>query len=135
MNKYDDIINLPHYELKNHKRMNMESRAAQFAPFAALTGYSDAVSETARLTSDERILDEDSNNILDEKLHIIEDNIKNKPIITIKYFVPDLKKNGGKYITYKGKVRRIDNVNKVIIFLDDKKVQLDRIVDILLEDK
>lgn len=135
MNKYDDIINLPHYELKNHKRMSMESRAAQFAPFAALTGYSDAVSETARLTSDERILDEDSNNILDEKIHIIEDNIKNKPIITIKYFVPDLKKNGGKYITYKGKVRRIDNVNKVIIFLDDKKVQLDRIVDILLEDK
>lgn len=135
MNKYDDIINLPHYELKNHKRMNMESRAAQFAPFAALTGYSDAVIETARLTSAERFLDEDSNNILDEKLHIIEENIKNRPMIKIKYFVPDLKKNGGKYINYEGKIRRIDNVKREIIFLDDKKIQIDRIVDILLDDK
>ena len=135
MSKYDDIINLPHYELKNHKRMNMESRAAQFAPFAALTGYSDAVIETARLTSAERFLDEDSNNILDEKLHIIEENIKNRPMIKIKYFVPDLKKNGGKYINYEGKIRRIDNVKREIIFLDDKKIQIDRIVDILLDDK
>ena len=130
MNKYDDIINLPHYELKNHKRMSMESRAAQFAPFAALTGYSDSIVETARLTTKEKILDEDSNNILNEKLHIIEDNINNKPIIKIKYFEPDLKKNGGKYINYEGKVRRIDNVKREIIFLDDKKIIFDNITEI-----
>ena len=130
MNKYDDIINLPHYELKIHKRMSMESRAAQFAPFAALTGYSDAIVETARLTTKEKILDEDSNNILNEKLHIIEDNINNKPIIKIKYFEPDLKKNGGKYINYEGKVRRIDNVKREIIFLDDKKIIFDNITEI-----
>ena len=130
MNKYDDIINLPHYELKNHKRMSMESRAAQFAPFAALTGYSDSIVENASLTTKEKILDEDSNNILNEKLHIIEDNINNKPIIKIKYFEPDLKKNGGKYINYEGKVRRIDNVKREIIFLDDKKIIFDNITEI-----
>lgn len=130
MNKYDDIINLPHYELKNHKRMSMESRAAQFAPFAALTGYSEAVSETARITDKKHELDEDTKKDINKKLQLIDENIKNKPLIKIIYFVPDKRKNGGKYVSYVGNVKKLDNVNKKIIFKDDNKIKFNDIMDI-----
>lgn len=130
MNKYDSIINLPHYELRNHQRMSVESRAAQFSPFAALTGYSDSVKETARLTDKKRDLSEDMKSKIDMKLQLIEDHINERPEITVLYFVKDKKKSGGEYLEYTGKVRRIDIVNKNIIFTDKNIICLDDIFDI-----
>ena len=99
MDKYEDIINLPHHESKNHKRMSMSVRAAIFSPFSALTGYEDAVKETARIVDKKIILGEDVKNKINIELQKILKNIKDKPQVTITYFVKDKNKNGGKYIT------------------------------------
>ena len=130
MNKYENIINLQHYELKNHKRMSMESRAAQFSPFAALTGYSESIKETARLTKEKIILSEDMKSKLNMKLQIIEEHIKELPEINILYFVEDKKKSGGEYKEYTGKVRRIDKIEKKIVFVDKTIISLFDIVNI-----
>ena len=86
MNKYDEIINIPHFELKNHKRMSIESRSAQFAPFSALTGYSDSIKEIGRLTNNKKELSEDIKELINLKLLEIGNNMKNKPFITALYF-------------------------------------------------
>lgn len=128
--KYDDIINLEHHISKTHKQMSMQNRAAQFAPFAALTGYEEAVKETARFTEQKIELDEELNNILDEKLRLIQSQIKNMPEITVTYFVPDDKKRGGKYQKITGKIKKIDDYNKFIIFTDGKYIPIKDIIDI-----
>lgn len=128
--KYDDIINLEHHISKTHKQMSMQNRAAQFAPFAALTGYEEAVKETARFTEQKIELDEELNNILDEKLRLIQSQIKNTPEITVIYFVPDDKKRGGKYKKITGKIKKIDDYNKFIIFTDGKYIPIKDIIDI-----
>ena len=128
--KYDDIINLEHHISKTHKQMSMQNRAAQFAPFAALTGYEEAVKETARFTEQKIELDEELNNILDEKLRLIQSQIKNTPEITVIYFVPDDKKRGGKYQKITGKIKKIDDYNKFIIFTDGKYITIKDIIDI-----
>lgn len=128
MSKYDDIINLPHYELKFHKRMSMSERSAQFAPFAALTGYSDSVKEAGRTTSKKIILTDDEKNILDRKLNMAL-SLKNNNIL-IKYFVADKTKIGGRYITIKNKIKKINTNLKEIILIDNKKIKIDDIVDI-----
>lgn len=132
MNKdnYNDIINLPHYEPKRHPRMNIESRAAQFAPFAALTGYEDAVKETARLT-DERIeIDDGLKMFLNERLQIILNNIKDKPEVRFTYFVHDKNKEGGKYITITGNINKIDLANGYVILTDKTKIPINEIINI-----
>ena len=131
MNDYSDIINLEHYEPKYHKRMSMESRSAQFAPFSALVGYSDAINETSRLTDIKHELDEDKKEDIDKTLKLIGDNIRNKPLIKVIYFVPDNKKNGGKYEEYEGIVKKIDNINKYII-VKNKIIIYNNIYDILI---
>lgn len=128
--KYDDIINLEHHISKTHKQMSMQNRAAQFAPFAALTGYEEAVKETARFTEQKIELDEELNNILDEKLRLVQSQIKNTPEITVIYFVPDDKKRGGKYQKITGKIKKIDDYNKFIIFTDGKYIPIKDIIDI-----
>lgn len=128
--KYDDIINLEHHISKTHKQMSMQNRAAQFAPFAALTGYEEAVKETARFTEQKIELDEELNNILDEKLRLIQSQIKNTPEITVTYFVPDDKKRGGKYQKITGKIKKIDDYNKFIIFTDGKFISIKDIINI-----
>ncbi len=132
MNQYDDIINLAHYELKYHKRMSMASRAAQFAPFAALTGYSDAINEMARLTYKKHELDEDTKNYINEVLNDIENIIKTKPIVKIKYFVPDKAKDGGSYISYLSRVKKIDYINGYIVLIDEQKILFDNIINLEL---
>lgn len=102
MEKYDDIINLPHHVSTKHQRLSMEQRAAQFAPFAALTGYGDAIKETARITEDRIELDDEEKIKLDNKLKKIQNNISNKPKVIVTYFVPDIRKSGGEYITKVG---------------------------------
>lgn len=127
---YDDIINLQNYKSKKHPPMSIYARSAQFAPFAALTGYEDTVKEVARET-DERIeIDEELKNILDSKLQIILEQIKIKPEVEITYFEPDLKKEGGKYVTVSGIVKKIDNCNQTIIFLNNTEIPIQEIIDI-----
>lgn len=131
--EYDDIINLEHPEPKNHKRMALINRAAQFAPFAALTGYDDAVNEAAR-TVDSRIeLDEYEKVCIDEKLKIIRSRLKQQCEITITYFKPDINKAGGMYIDTTGTVKKIDVLNHMLIMKDGTAVPVDDICDIKSE--
>ena len=132
MGKYDDIINLPHYISKKHPQMSLEARAAQFAPFAALTGYDDAVKETARLTNERIDLDEEAKMMLDAKLQVIREQLSEKPLVTITYFVPDAKKDGGKYVTINGNVKKIDDYKHLIILDNSLEIPIDEIIDIAL---
>lgn len=130
MKDYCDIINLPHHVSKNRPQMSMHDRAAQFAPFAALTGYDDAVKETARQTKQKIELLDEQVAILNEKILLLNEKIKDNPEITITYFIPDKKKEGGAYITIKGIVKKIDEYNKLITMQDDRKIKMDDIFDI-----
>ncbi len=123
-NRYDDIINLQHYQSPARPRMSRINRAAQFAPFAALTGYDAAVAETARLTDRRHELTEDERIILSEKLHILSENEQDRPIVQITYFLPDSKKNGGSYETTIGAVRRIDEAEMKVIFADGTRIDI-----------
>lgn len=128
MGKYDDIIMLPHHVSKEHTPMDMETRAAQFSPFAALTGYEDAIAETERITEEKIELDENEKQILDEKLSLLMEN--NQTEVLIKYFVKDQLKNGGKYVTSKGKVAKIDVYDKIIVMDNKTSIEIDDIIDI-----
>ena len=122
MSKYDEIINISHFDPVNHERMSMKERAAQFSPFAALTGYSESVKETARLTHGKKELSEDMKYEIDMKLMLINDHIKEKPEVSVLYFIKDKKKSGGDYSEFTGIIRRIDKVNGKIIFVDKTNI-------------
>ena len=128
--EYADIINLPHPESKKHKRMSMRDRAAQFSPFAALTGHDAAIKETARLTDDFTDLDESMKRNLDEKLVLILEKLNEKPIVTITYFLKDLRKAGGSYEASEGWIKKVDFYDRVIVMGDQTRIMLDSIVDI-----
>ena len=128
--KYDDIINLPHHVSKKHPQMSLEARSAQFAPFAALTGYDEKIKETSRLTNERIEIDDELKSALDIKLQLIREEISNKPKITINYFVPDLKKNGGSYKIVTGKVKRIDEYKKMIVLENELEIAINEIIDI-----
>lgn len=131
MNKnYDDIINLPHYVSKKRPQMSIEARSAQFAPFAALTGYDEQVKETARLTDKKIELEDGQKEILNNKLIYILENIKSKPEITFTYFIQDEKKSGGKYISKTGIVRKIDMIEQYVQLIDKSKIYIDDILTI-----
>ena len=127
---YDDIINLPHHVSTTHPHMSAIDRAAQFSPFAALTGYDAAVKETARLTDDKIELDESMKEALSDQLQIIADRIKEYPEITITYFQPDEKKNGGAYVAVTGTVKKIDKYERVVVMTDGKAIPIDEIIRI-----
>jgi len=128
--KYEDIINLPHHVSKKHSQMSLEARAAQFAPYAALTGYEEEIKETGRLTSKRKEIDEELKTILDTKLRILQQKITEKPKITVTYFIPDLKKNGGKYVTVTDIVNRINKYKQVIILENGTEIPIKEIIDI-----
>lgn len=128
--RYDDVINRQHPTSKKHPRMSNMNRAAQFAPFAALTGYEESIEETARLTDRRIELSEYEIEELNTKLNFIQKHIKERPEVTIIYFQPDERKEGGSYITVTGRVRRIDEVNRVLVFDDERVVWIDVIVNI-----
>lgn len=128
--KYDDIINLEHHVSKVHKQMSLENRSAQFAPFAALTGYEDEVKEKERTTEEKIEIDEEWRAILDEKIQLIQGKIKEQPKIEITYFIPDNKKQGGKYQKVIGNIKQIDNYNKNIILTNGIRITIDEIIDI-----
>lgn len=127
---YDDIINLPHHVSKTRPRMSLEQRSAQFAPFSALVGYEDEIAETGRLTTERIDLDEEAKQILDRKLQAIIKNIFKEPTVAITHFVPDDKKDGGKYITTTGNVKKIDVYRNIIVLTDRKEIFIIDILDI-----
>ena len=129
--KYDDIINLPHHVSKKHPQMSIYARSAQFAPFAALTGYEDEVKETERLTDTKKDIDEEQKQVLDRNLQIIKQKIRTKPQVTITYFIPDLKKDGGEYVTITGNIRKIDEFNQLIIMRDETEIYVGNVIDIM----
>ena len=130
MNKYKDIINLPHHVSKNHPRMSLNNRSAQFAPFSALTGYSEKIKETARITDKKIELDEGLKTVINNRLQIIKENIKSVPQVTITYFIKDQRKSGGSYKTVITNIKKIDEVNKIFILTNNEKIQIDDIINI-----
>lgn len=128
--QYDDIINLSHHVSKKHPQMSLYMRSAQFAPFAALTGYEDAIKETAREVQERIEIEEELRTILDSKLQIIIENLKFKPEISITYFVPDIKKDGGEYVTVSGIVKKIDMYNQLIYLVNNIQIPTNEIIDI-----
>jgi len=128
--RYDSIINLPHHQSATRPHMSSYDRAAQFSPFAALTGYEDAVTETARLTDKKVELDEYAKDALNERLNMIQDTLDEQPEISIMYFLPDNKKSGGAYITVTGYVKKIDKYELVVVMRDGTKIPIDDIVEI-----
>ena len=122
--KYDDIINMTHHVSKKHQKMSLENRSAQFAPFAALTGYEDEVEETARLTDKKIELTDEVKSIINLKLKIIQEKIDIKPEVTITYFIPDNKKEGGNYKTVTSNVIKIDKYKQIIIVKDKTEIPI-----------
>ena len=131
---YDDIIHLPHHVSKTRPQMSLEDRAAQFSPFAALTGYDAAILETGRLTEEKSELGEETQAILDRKQRYLAEIIDTNPEITVTYFVPDETKSGGAYSTLTGFLKRIDQYERVLMLTDGRKIQLDAILDIESEE-
>lgn len=129
MNRYQHIINLPHHQSSTRKRMSNYDRAAQFAPFAALTGHDEAIKETARLTDDYSEMGEDRLSDLTAKIQLLNDKLSEQPEITVTYFIPDEKKSGGSYADKTGTVRIIDEYERKLVFYDGDRIDIDRIVD------
>lgn len=127
---YDDIIHLPHHVSKKHPQMTMLNRAAQFAPFAALTGHDTAIQETARLTSSQRLLDDSDNEILDRKMAIIRTKLAESPTLTLIYFQPDEHKNGGAYKSVTGQLKKIDDYLHTLILSDETTIPISSIFEI-----
>lgn len=125
--RYDDIINLPHHVSSKRPQMPILERAAQFLPFSALTGYEDAVKETARLTDTRIELEESEKDLLNTKLHVLLDNLTTEPKVKITYFLPDGRKSGGKYVSKMGTVIKIDLYNRQIKLEDETVIPLDDI--------
>ncbi|MBR2335272.1 MAG: hypothetical protein IKA62_03490 [Clostridia bacterium] len=133
--KYDDIINLSHPTSKKHPRMPIRDRAAQFAPFAALVGYDDAVEETARVTDEMVEQSEEMKAVIDEKLRYLSERIGEMPTILVTYFLPDEKKSGGEYKIFEGRIKRLDDYDAMMIFECGKKILYDKIYSVEIKEK
>lgn len=133
MGKYDDIINHPHHQSKTRKHMSQHDRAAQFAPFAALTGYDDSVREAARWTDEKIELSEVQVDAVNLRLNFLAEHLSEAPYIVVTYFKPDEKKAGGAYLTAEGQVKKIDEYERRIVFTDKHSIQFENILDIQCE--
>lgn len=127
---YEDIINRPHHVSKTRPQMPMSDRAAQFAPFAALTGYESAIKETGRLTNERIELDEEALTALDRKYQLLMDVFDDAPEVTITYFQPDERKAGGKYVSATGAVKKVDDFERRITMQDGTKIPMDDVLSI-----
>ena len=128
--KYSDIIHLPHPISEKHPRMPMLDRAAQFSPFAALTGYEEAIYETGRLTEEKTELGEEEKAILDRKQRLLLEKLYERPALTVTFFVPDEKKSGGRYVTKTGNLKRIDLIQRWMLLTDGTKISLEDVKNI-----
>lgn len=127
---YDDILHLPHHVSKSHPQMAISDRAAQFAPFAALTGYGAAIQETARITDEMADLDENSREALDEALAQLRECLAQHPEVTVAYFQPDERKSGGAYRSVTGAAGKIDIYRRKLVMEDKTEIPLEYIVAI-----
>lgn len=127
--EYSDIIHLPHHVSAIHPQMPLSDRAAQFAPFAALSGHDAAIHEAARLTEQRIELDENAKEILNEKIRLVLETLAEHPQITITYFQSDEKKSGGEYLSVTGQVKKIDHYEQLIIMKDGLKIPFHDIFD------
>lgn len=128
--RYDDILHMPHHVSEKHPQMSMIDRAAQFSPFAALTGYEAAIDETARWTDAKRELTEEEQQIISEKLHALKSHEKETPEVEMTCFVQDMKKAGGSYETFRGRIKKIDELAGRIELQDRMTVFFDDLLDI-----
>ena len=129
---YEDIIDLPHHVSESRRKMTMIERAAQFSPFAALTGHEAAVKETARLTHERIELDENRKAILNEKLQMILENIEHQPEVTFTFFRPDEKKNGGEYVDLTGRVKKILEIEHSVRLTDGTEIPIEDLYEIII---
>ena len=128
--KYSDIINLEHHTSKTRPKMSIENRSAQFAPFAALTGYEDMIEEDARYVDEKLEINEDLKDILDVKIIKLREFINSKPKVRVVYFEKDLKKDGGKYKTIYEKLIKIDDYNNKLVFENCLEVNISDLIEI-----
>ena len=128
--KYDDIINLPHYISEKRAKMSIYDRAAQFSPFAALTGYDAAVLEAARLTERRVELSEDLRSELDRTMSMLAQILDTEPLVTVTYFLPDSRKSGGEYRTVHSRLIRIDNTSESITLSSGDNIPISRVISI-----
>jgi hypothetical protein len=127
---YDDILHLPHHVSEKHPPMSRLDRAAQFSPFAALTGYEAAVEETARLTDRRIELDEGEKEAIDQRLTLVQERLPVPTEVTIIYFIPDKKKAGGAYVSVSGTVKKIDDYVRAVVLSDGTNIPIDDILHI-----
>ena len=132
---YDDIIDLPRPVSRKHPPMPMMKRAAQFLPFAALTGFEGEIAEAARLTETAPELSEDALAALDEQLSLLRQLLPDQPQVTVTRFLPDERKAGGHFETLTGRVRRLDEVGRTLRFTDGVRIDLDTVVELTVEPK
>lgn len=130
MEKYKDIINLPHKQSSKRPHMSLLDRAAQFAPFAALTGYDDAIREEGRITDEKIELSEEDMKVLNMKYQILVDRLNESHEVEFTYFVPDAAKSGGSYVTKQGIVKKVDDFERLITLYDGTKIPMDDILTI-----
>ncbi|WP_276949901.1 hypothetical protein [Acetatifactor muris] len=129
-NNYEDIIYLPHHVSTTHLHMPIADRAAQFSAFAALTGYEEVIREAGRVTGERIELDEDARMLLDEKLQTLQERMAEQPETVITYFSPDGKKTGGAYVTVRGRVKKIDAYERMLVMTDGTRIAVEEIVQI-----
>lgn len=128
--KYNDILYLPRPTSAKHPRMPTSDRAAIFSPFAALTGHAGAIAETARLTERKMELDEDAKAVLDLKQQILADKIDERPEVSVVWFRPDEKKDGGQYVTTTGQLKKVDDIDRVLRLTDGTTIPLDDVLEL-----
>lgn len=128
--KYDEIANLPHHVSETRPQMPMSDRAAQFAPFAALTGYDSAIRETGRLTDEKIELDEEALTALNLRYQLLMDALGKEPEVEITFFKPDERKSGGEYVTVIGAVKNVDDFERLITMQDGMKIPMNDVLSI-----
>ena len=133
--KYDDIINLPHHTSTKHPRMTRTARAAQFAPFAALTGLDDEMEETARLTDKKITLDEEQKQVINRELLFIKNNPQRDIPVIVTFFKSDGRKDGGAYIEKEVRIKRIDEINRKLILSDYSEIKIDDLFSVRIKEK
>lgn len=131
--RYDDLLDLPHHVSSTRPHMSRADRAAQFSPFAALTGFGAAIQETGRLTGERLVPEEDVRRELDEKLRLLKDRIQTCPAASFTYFLPDEKKEGGEYVTVVGNVKKIREFEGTVVLTDGTEIPVGEMIGIEFE--
>ncbi|MCD7764909.1 MAG: YolD-like family protein [Lachnospiraceae bacterium] len=128
--EYQDIINLPHHVSPKRQHMSVSDRAAQFSPFAALTGYDAAVKETARLTDQRMELNEEEQQKISERINLLKSHLNESPVVEITYFIPDERKGGGEYRTVTGVVKKLNEFHRTLVMTDGTRISVEEIVEL-----